>query len=519
MMTATEQPGSSSNNGTTQETPGANKDSLSYHAVYDVPKEAAYWIPDTPIEAEIVGVLYMIDKSRNVTYVIQMRHGRFEWTLTKRAKDFAKLRRALLAHRVKGRFKHPWRRTKEAIEDAVRKAARAVGVEDSDGEPEERTGEKSAAVEAERRLQEWINMVLSSPKRRSYRETAEFFEVSRLSFVGQLGGKLKEGSVTKQPGGWKVYIRLKQLIQWLLPHRDRWLVLKDSYLCVLHPTSGHLKQVMLFDESFSIEVTDEKNFKVSNFQYEWSIRCHHAEDVTPWKLAIEDALHAQAGQVWKHGHPNGSSYPTRGNSYCQWLVDGKDYFEKLCVMLEIAREEIFIGAWWLCPVIYMRRPLTDGNHWRLDEILKRKAQEGVRIFVLLQKEMELLIDQKSLYFKQLLHGLHENIRVLRHPDHYPDTGIFFWTHHEKMVVIDQLIAFVGGIDISYGRWDDATHPMTDLGSIVDVPKEAINPRTPAHRLLRNRRVIRKRLPRRERKAQIQVVSLSEEDIKSLVPVN
>lgn len=46
-----------------------------------------------------------------------------------------------------------------------------------------------------------------------------------------------------------------------------------------------------------------------------------------------------------------------------------------------------------------------------------------------------------------------------------------------------------------------------------------SPRTPAHRLLRNPRVTRKRLLRRERKAQIQVVSVSEEDIKSLAPVN
>lgn len=29
-----------------------------------------------------------------------------------------------------------------------------------------------------------------------------------------------------------------------------------------------------------------------------------------------------------------------------------------------------------------------------------------------------------------------------------------WSHHDKMVVIDQKIAFVGGIDLCYGRWDD-----------------------------------------------------------------
>ena len=36
-----------------------------------------------------------------------------------------------------------------------------------------------------------------------------------------------------------------------------------------------------------------------------------------------------------------------------------------------------------------------------------------------------------------------------------------WAHHEKIVVIDQVVAFVGGIDLCYGRWDDHTHKLTD----------------------------------------------------------
>ena len=36
---------------------------------------------------------------------------------------------------------------------------------------------------------------------------------------------------------------------------------------------------------------------------------------------------------------------------------------------------------------------------------------------------------------------------------------------EKLVCIDQTYAFVGGIDLCYGRWDDNKHRLTDLGSI------------------------------------------------------
>lgn len=39
--------------------------------------------------------------------------------------------------------------------------------------------------------------------------------------------------------------------------------------------------------------------------------------------------------------------------------------------------------------------------------------------------------------------------VQRHPDHAIG-GTFFWSHHEKFVVVDQRIAFLGGIDLCFG---------------------------------------------------------------------
>lgn len=41
--------------------------------------------------------------------------------------------------------------------------------------------------------------------------------------------------------------------------------------------------------------------------------------------------------------------------------------------LEAATEEIYIADWWLSPEIHMKRPAIDGDYWRLDKILKRKA--------------------------------------------------------------------------------------------------------------------------------------------------
>ena len=47
-------------------------------------------------------------------------------------------------------------------------------------------------------------------------------------------------------------------------------------------------------------------------------------------------------------------------------------------------------------------------------------------------------------------------KVIRHPQHTPG-GVFLWSHHEKCVLIDQTVAFMGGIDLCFGRWDDDLH--------------------------------------------------------------
>ena len=66
---------------------------------------------------------------------------------------------------------------------------------------------------------------------------------------------------------------------------------------------------------------------------------------------------------------------------------------------------------------------------------------------------------------------HKNIKILRHPDHMKDQSSILWAHHEKLVIIDQTVAFFGGIDLCYGRWDNHLHNLTDLGSVLPtVPK-------------------------------------------------
>ena len=166
-------------------------------------------------------------------------------------------------------------------------------------------------------------------------------------------------------------------------------------------------------------------------------------------------------------HRFGSFAPLRNESQAKWYVDGQDYMAAVADSIEAAEKEIFITDWQLNPHIFMKRPDSgiDSLHWRLDKMLLRKAEQGVRTYILLYWESKKIagMDLGSEYAQTVLG--HENIEVLRHPDMstplaHPST-LLRWSHHEKVVVVDRSIAFVGGIDLCFGRWDTHSHELLD----------------------------------------------------------
>ncbi|KAF6757522.1 hypothetical protein DFP72DRAFT_758222, partial [Ephemerocybe angulata] len=178
--------------------------------------------------------------------------------------------------------------------------------------------------------------------------------------------------------------------------------------------------------------------------------------------------------------------PIRMNVAAQWLVDGRDYFWNLSRAILMAKESIYIHDWWLSPELLMRRPGKD--HYRLDRLLERKAKEGVKIYIIIYLEVSnRTTPTDSSYTKQRLASLHPNVMVQRSPSHF-QTGTFYWAHHEKLCVIDQTIAFMGGLDACFGsisivytRWDTPQHALTDDTLDTDQPeiwpgKDYSNPR-------------------------------------------
>ena len=162
------------------------------------------------------------------------------------------------------------------------------------------------------------------------------------------------------------------------------------------------------------------------------------------------------------------------NNLAYWFVDGKDYYLDLKAKLEAAKETIFITDWWMSPEIWLERPVDSQTYMalefqkkerkevppytRLKDILYQLAIKGIKIYILVYQECSYALTLDSLHTQNSLEKLHPNIIVTRHPSGISD---LLWSHHEKLVIIDQIIAYVGGLDLCWGRWDTHEHPLVE----------------------------------------------------------
>ncbi|CAK7205768.1 hypothetical protein SEUCBS139899_008547 [Sporothrix eucalyptigena] len=201
----------------------------------------------------------------------------------------------------------------------------------------------------------------------------------------------------------------------------------------------------------------------------------------------------------EHNGNRFQSFAPQTTGHAKWYVDGCSYFWAVSEALVQARETIYILDWWLSPELYLRRPPSRNEQYRLDNMLKAAAERGVQVRVIVYKEVPQALTLNSEHTKHALEALHPNIRVFRHPDHLPsghdfqadlesafknmnlrtfdlsklgkdalktlygtsDDMVLYWAHHEKLCIIDNHIAFMGGLDLCFGRWDTNSHPIAD----------------------------------------------------------
>lgn len=150
--------------------------------------------------------------------------------------------------------------------------------------------------------------------------------------------------------------------------------------------------------------------------------------------------------------------PIRENNDCTFFSDGIGYFEEAFKAFEQAKSEILITDWWMSPELPLLRPTkSDLEHERsrLDKTLQRAAIRGVRIYILVYKEFAVSMNNDSEHTERALEAMHHNIKVMRHPN----VVVSLWSHHEKCIIVDKSILFMGGLDLCWGRMDGNNHPL------------------------------------------------------------
>nr|POF01099.1 phospholipase d1 [Quercus suber] len=315
----------------------------------------------------------------------------------------------------------------------------------------------------------------------------KFLEVSalaiRLSAEGGFQGKQGLLTIASRQ---RREIRHKQLTPsaFVDRHKARWFLVRHSYIvCVDGPESLIPYDVFLVDSDFRTEKyrqavddvpkTAQEEAKIAA-ESGTSRTKHHllrlynserklkliARNERQYLQFQESLTQMRLNTIWAKQQRFNSFAPVRHNVWSRWLVDGRDHMWQVSRAIDNAKDMIYIHDWWLSPELYLRRPAAISQKWRLDRLLQRKAQEGVKIFVIIYRNVESAIPIDSEYTKWSLLDLHENICIQRSPNQFRQNQ-FFWAHHEKLVVIDNMMAFVGGVDLCFGRWDDSCHSLTD----------------------------------------------------------
>jgi len=137
------------------------------------------------------------------------------------------------------------------------------------------------------------------------------------------------------------------------------------------------------------------------------------------------------------------------------LVDGEAFFSAARAAMRRAEHRIVILAWDFDSATYLRPHRTGSRRLPIGEFLHDLVEDrpNLEIFILV-------------WWGSVFYGANRDFPISfgtewwSHPrihfrldDHHPIGAC----HHQKVIVIDDKLAFSGGMDLTQGRWDSARH--------------------------------------------------------------
>ena len=143
-----------------------------------------------------------------------------------------------------------------------------------------------------------------------------------------------------------------------------------------------------------------------------------------------------------------------------WVIDGEDYFRALRAAFSKARREILIVGWDIDSKLQLIR---DSDHpdypsplaATLDALIEANPELEVRV---LAWDFSMIYVLEREWFPAQKFGWQTSDRLHFCLDDTHETAA---SHHQKIVVIDGVLAFNGGLDLTKVRWDTREHLVDD----------------------------------------------------------
>ncbi|MDP9375128.1 MAG: phospholipase D family protein, partial [Chloroflexota bacterium] len=171
--------------------------------------------------------------------------------------------------------------------------------------------------------------------------------------------------------------------------------------------------------------------------------------------------HRPAGQWWsadRRWFPGG--FPPRERNALAPHIDGRDAFGAVLDAARGAESYVYIAGWALTPTFALHRP---GGQISLDGLLTgvlREVSERVPVKILVWSGSAFLFQPSK---RRTKHACDELQREAPRVDIRLDNRArATHSHHQKMIVVDGQVGFVGGLDLTTlegDRWDEPGHPL------------------------------------------------------------
>lgn len=139
-----------------------------------------------------------------------------------------------------------------------------------------------------------------------------------------------------------------------------------------------------------------------------------------------------------------------------FLIDGAAYFTAFVKAVEKARKSVYIAGWDInSRVALIRESEEQIERYRLHTFLTSAVRsiEDLEIHILIWDFAMIFALERELFPIFRLGGKNHK-RIHFHMDNEHPLGA---SHHQKIVVVDDSVAFVGGLDLTKVRWDTPEH--------------------------------------------------------------